>query len=99
MNELGNQTCPPRIDTAHDWTSRRQIRAIVLAIATAIGIYLCWRLAAPFIAPLAWALALAVMFAPAYRWLEGRLRRPNLAATLAIFLIVCLLYTSDAADE
>ncbi len=74
-----------------DWTSGRQLRILVLVAATAMGFYLCWRLAAPFLAPLAWALALAVMFAPIYRWLETRIKRPNVAATILLTLIVVIV--------
>jgi len=60
---------------------------MVLLTATAGGLYLCWRMAMPFLAPLAWALALAVLFAPCQAWLERRLRPPGLAAGLAVFMI------------
>jgi predicted PurR-regulated permease PerM len=60
---------------------------VVLAVAIAIGAYLCFRLAIPFLPALAWALALAVLFAPLQRWLEAKLRRPSLAAAVAVLLI------------
>lgn len=55
--------------------------------ATALGIYLCFRLAAPFLSALVWAWALAVVFSPFQGWLESKLRRPGLAATAAVLVI------------
>ena len=46
--------------SGNDWSSRNHIYMLVLLAATAIGIYLCYRLAEPFLSALAWALALAV---------------------------------------
>lgn len=62
-------------------------RVLVMLAATALGIYLCYRLALPFLPPLVWALTLAVVFAPFHRWLESRLRRPNLAAGVSVLVI------------
>ncbi len=45
---------------AADWFAAGGFRTIVLAALTLIGIVLCALLAWPFIAPIAWALALAV---------------------------------------
>ena len=60
---------------------------LVLFLVTALGIYLCWRLAQPFLESLAWALALAVLFAPLQRRLERALRFPSLAALVAVLAI------------
>jgi predicted PurR-regulated permease PerM len=59
----------------------------VLLVATALGIYLCFELAQPFLPPLAWALALAILFLPFHRWLEARLKHPDLAATVSVLLL------------
>jgi predicted PurR-regulated permease PerM len=77
--------------TASDWGSPLHIRALVLILATGAGIYLCYLLARPFIPALTGAVALAVLFAPLHRWLESRTRRPNLAATISIVLIVLVV--------
>ena len=68
---------PPGAPLANDWGSRGHIQTLVLMAATAIGIYLCYRLAAPFLPALAWALALAVLFAPFQRWVESKVKRPT----------------------
>ena len=81
---------------ADDWASRNHVQTLVLMTATALGIYLCYRLAAPFLAALAFALALAVLFAPFQKWLESKLKHPSLAAagsTLVIGLIVVVPLT------
>ena len=70
----------------HTDTSSR-IQTIVLGVATAFGFYLCWQMAVPFLSALAWALALAVVFAPFQCWLEARLKRPSLAAGIAVLVI------------
>jgi len=71
--------------------SRTRIRAIALAVLAAVGIYLCFRLAQPCIPSLVWAGALAVVFNPLHRWIETRVRRPNLAAAFSLFIIGLLV--------
>ena len=80
---------PPRATTG--WLSREQALALVLIVSTAIALYLCYRLAHPFLPALAWALALAVVAFPLYAWLLNRLNRPNCAAVLAVVLVAILL--------
>ena len=72
---------------ANDWGSRSHVQTLVLMAATAFGIYLCYRLATPFLSALAWALALAVLFAPFQRWLESKLKHPNLSAAVSVLVI------------
>ncbi len=66
---------------------RDRVQSLVLAVATALGIFLCYRLAVPFLPAVAWALALAILFAPFQRWLEAKLKRPSLAAGVAVLVI------------
>jgi predicted PurR-regulated permease PerM len=72
--------------TANPAETLRSVRPLLLVAATALGIYLCYRLALPFVPALAWALALAVLFVPLQRHLEAKLR-PNLAACVSVLLI------------
>lgn len=72
---------------ADDWGSRSHVQTLVLVVATAFGIYLCYRLAAPFLPSLALALGLAVLFAPFQQWLELRLKHANLAAGVSVLVI------------
>ena len=72
---------------ASDWGSRSHVQALVLIVATAASLYLCYRLALPFLPALAWALALAVLFAPFHRWLESKLKHPSLAAAISVLAV------------
>lgn len=76
---------------ASDWGSAVHVRALALMILTGAGIYFCYLLAAPFFPALAWALALAVLFAPVHRWLESKVRWPNLAAALCVLVAVLVV--------
>ncbi len=60
------------------WSARR----LSLLALTALALYLCWTIARPFVASLAWASALAVVAWPLHRRLARPLRRPGLAALL-----------------
>ncbi len=72
---------------ATDWGSRKHVQTLVLAVTTAFGIYLCYRMAVPFLAALVWAVALAVLFAPFQQWLETKFKHPSLAAGLSVLVI------------
>jgi predicted PurR-regulated permease PerM len=72
--------------TEDDWGSRSHIHTLLLIAVTIAGIYFCYLLAAPFFPAFAWALALAVMFAPLYRWLESKVKHPNLAAMICVLV-------------
>jgi predicted PurR-regulated permease PerM len=76
---------------ASDWGSAVHVRALALMVLTGAGIYFCYLLAAPFFPALAWALALAVLFAPVHRWLESKVRWPNVAATLCVLVVVLVV--------
>ncbi len=68
------------------WT-RPSLHSFVVPIATGLGCFLCYRLAVPFLPALAWALALAVLFAPLQRWLESKLKGPSVAALISVAII------------
>jgi predicted PurR-regulated permease PerM len=74
-------------EKAGEWSSPRQLRALVVVAATVLGVYLCYRMAEPFVPALAWALALAVLFAPAYRWLKSAVKSATLAASISVVVI------------
>jgi predicted PurR-regulated permease PerM len=92
----------------NDWASRDHVHALVLIAATAIGLYLCYQLAKPFLASIAWAMALGVIFVPLQRRFETKLRRPSLAALLTVLVIIVIVFlplallterlVSEAAD-
>jgi predicted PurR-regulated permease PerM len=78
-------------DAQENFSAPRSGRTVVLLTVTAIGLYLCYRMALPFLAPLAWALALAVLFTPLQRWLELHLRRPTLAASACLLVVASIV--------
>lgn len=71
----------------NDWGSRSHVQTLVLMAATALGIFLCYRLAVPFLSSLAWALGLAILFTPFQRWVESKLKQPRLAAIISVLVI------------
>ena len=68
-----------------------RIRALVLMVATVAGIYICWLLAVPFAPAIAWALALAVLFSSLHRWIESKIKRPNLAAAVSVLIAALIV--------
>ena len=75
------------VPNSNDWGSPQHVQTLVLMAATAIGIFLCYKLALPFLPALAWALALAVLFTPLQRWLESKFKRPSMAAAISVLVI------------
>jgi predicted PurR-regulated permease PerM len=67
-----------------EWASRSRIHVLALMAATALGLYLCYLMALPFLPALTWALALAVLFMPVHQWLESTMKHPNLAASVSV---------------
>jgi predicted PurR-regulated permease PerM len=70
------------------WLTRERLLVITLLVATAVTFYLCYLIAHPFLSPLAWALALAIIAHPVHDWIAQRLRYPNLAAALAVVIVI-----------
>jgi predicted PurR-regulated permease PerM len=65
------------------------LRPLTLAAITAVALYLCWKMLAPFLSAFTWALALAVAVEPLRRWFFKRMR--PLPATLLIVTIVIVV--------
>jgi predicted PurR-regulated permease PerM len=70
--------------------SRKGIGDAALLLATCIALWLCWRLASPFLAAITWALALAVVGHPLHDRLASWMR-PNVAALLAVMVVTVVL--------
>ena len=66
--------------------SRTSLRALLLGVVVLLLLYLCWRMALPFLPALCWAFALALIGAPIYTWLLRRGLPRNLAALIVIIL-------------
>jgi predicted PurR-regulated permease PerM len=75
--------------------SAKHVRDAALLLLTGIALYLCWLLTRPFLAGIAWALALAVVANPLQGWL-GRWLRPNPAALLSVLAVVLILLAPGA---
>lgn len=69
-----------------NWSSPGHIHSLVLMAVTLGALYLCYRMALPFLPALAWALAFALLLVPVQRWLEPRLRSPGIAAGVLVLL-------------
>ncbi|MGI8897742.1 MAG: AI-2E family transporter [Pyrinomonadaceae bacterium] len=66
----------------------RQIRWWVLLAVTAIALYLCWLMLQPFVAVLAWATVLVIVFFPVHQRLLKHLEKPGLSALLSCVLVI-----------
>jgi predicted PurR-regulated permease PerM len=67
---------------------KNQARWIALMVATGIALYLCWLMLRPFIAVLAWAAVLVVVFHPVHKRLLARTKRPATSALLSCLLVI-----------
>ncbi|MBC7368579.1 MAG: AI-2E family transporter [Undibacterium sp.] len=85
MHELNPR--PVAAPIPNDWDQPSRVRTLVLLGVTAFGIYLCYRMTAPFFSAIGWALALAVVFAPFQRWLETKIKHPSLASLVSVLVI------------
>jgi predicted PurR-regulated permease PerM len=85
MDNRSDKARSPETETG--CLSRERALALMLLVATALAVYLCYQLTRPFLPALAWAFALAVVAHPLHNWLERRLRRANVAAGLAVGLV------------
>ena len=68
-----------------------QIRWWMLLAVTAITLYLCWLMLQPFVAVLAWAAVLVIVFYPVHTRLLKRLKNPSLAALLSCILVILII--------
>jgi len=75
----------------HGERSLHLAQTLVLLLLTGGGIAVCVAMTVPFLSSLAAAMTLAVLFMPLQRWLEQRLRRPGLAAGVAVLVIGVLV--------
>ena len=87
----GSSADETALPITHDWGSRNYVQIFVLMFATTVGLYLCYLLAAPFLSPIAWSLALAVVCVPMQRRIEAFVRSPGIAAAISVFLIGSLV--------
>jgi len=67
---------------------KRLIRWWMLLAVTAIALYLCWLMLQPFVAVLAWATVLVIVFYPVHQRLLKRVKKPGLTALLSCILVI-----------
>ena len=71
--------------------SRSRLRAYILVAITLAGLFICFLLTAPFLPALTWAVALAILFAPAHNWVETKVKAPNFASAISVLWIGLLI--------
>jgi predicted PurR-regulated permease PerM len=65
-----------------------RMRSLMLMLLTGLALYFCFRLLRPFADVLLWATALAVLFAPLHGRLLARTGKPNVAAAVALAVVI-----------
>ena len=90
----------PPLSPMPNFSSNRILPILALALLGAGCILVLW----PFLTALVWAAILASTSWPAFLWLDRavggrRLLAASLMTLLVTVVLLCLLYTSDAADE
>jgi len=82
---------PKQAPDQNAWDAPAHVKTLVLLMATAFGIYVCYLLAEPFLSALTWAVVLAVLFAHAHHWIESKLRHASLAAAISVATIALIV--------
>jgi predicted PurR-regulated permease PerM len=88
MSDSDRKETPP---TAAGWLPRERAAALALLAATALALYVCYRLALPFLPAITWALALAVVAHPLHGLISKRVKSPDVAAGLAVAAVALLI--------
>lgn len=76
--------------------TRERVLALALLAATALALYVCYRLAVPFLPAITWALALAVVAHPIHARISRLVNRPNIAAGLSVAAVAVLVVAPAA---
>ncbi len=69
----------------------KNVRLIALMVITTIALYVCWLMLQPFIAVLAWATVLVIVFYPVHKQLALRIKRRGLCAFLSTILVILIV--------
>ena len=64
---------------------------LVLAVATLVLLNLCWKILQPFLSPLAWAVALAIVARPLQRWISTHVHKCGLSAGIAVLVVALFI--------
>jgi predicted PurR-regulated permease PerM len=71
-------------------TSRQTTTWFLIAVA-GVALYLCYRLAEPFLNPIFAAIVLAIVFYPLHARIESWIPRPNVAASISTILVMLVV--------
>ena len=82
---------PANSNGEHFIFTRERVLTFLLAGATLIGLYVCYLIAKPFIAPIAFALALAVATQRPFNWLRSHIHSDTQTAAVAVILVTLLI--------
>lgn len=76
-----------------DWdkSQSRVLRWIGLLVATAVAVYLCWKMLQPFIEVVLWAVVLVIVFFPIHRRIQARVGSPGWSAMLSCLLVIFVI--------
>lgn len=76
-----------------DWdkSQSRVLRWIGLIVATAVALYLCWKMLQPFIEVVLWAIVLVIVFFPIHRRIQARVGSPGWSALLSCLLVIFVI--------
>lgn len=87
----GTPRAPVQRTSDEGWWTRDNALVLVLVALTVLCCVLCYLLARPFLPPLVWALAIAIITHPVYRRLSASIGSPNFAAGLSVVLVAVIL--------
>ena len=97
MNHSAHQ--PPETPTTRPREPSAPANGLVLTALVLIGLYLCYRLALPFLPAISWALALAVVLGPLQRKLESKWKRRNLVTAISLAVIAVIVVVPGATGR
>src|SRR3569832_2237275 len=67
------------------------LRWIMLLVATAVALYLCWSMLQPFIEVVLWAVVLVIVFFPVHRRIQARLGSPGWSAMVSCLIVILVI--------
>lgn len=82
---------PAETPAEQPWLTRERVLLLVLALASVLVAYLVWRLVHPFVAPITWALVLAVLAHPMHERIKQHVRWPSVASGLAVLIVTLVI--------
>jgi predicted PurR-regulated permease PerM len=85
-NRTPVEASPRDLTWSHD-----RVQSLVLFVATAVALWLCYLLVHPFLPAFAWAVAWAVVVHPLHQWMARHIRNPSIAAGLTVTIVVVAL--------